>query len=159
MERKRGADAMTAEKKRMSVKAEWLGKRKFQAKGPSGYPVLMDAGPAYGGESGGNSPLELVLVGLTGCIGIGVTQLLEKMRQPLESLEIVADGIREVEVPHAITEVDLIFHVKGELSPSRIWQAVKLETERYCPVAASLTAVITPHVILNGIETPIPEEE
>jgi putative redox protein len=150
---------MTVEKKRMSVKTEWLGKLQFQAKGPSGYPVLMDAGTASGGEGAGNSPLELLLVGLTGCIGIGVTQLLEKMRQPLEGLEIVADGVREVEVPHAFTEVDLTFHVTGDVAPSRIWQAVKLESERYCPVALSLKAVIIPHVILNGNVTPAPEEE
>lgn len=147
---------MTTSKKQLQVKAKWLGKRRFQAQGPSGYPVLMDSNEQLGGEGSGNSPLELLLVGLVGCMGIGVTKLLDKTRQSLETLEIVADGIREADIPHAITEVHLTFHVKGEVAPSRIWKAVKLESEHYCPVAASLKAVIVPHVVLNGIDMPAP---
>ncbi|MFD0679641.1 MULTISPECIES: OsmC family protein [unclassified Paenibacillus] len=150
---------MTGSKKQMQVTAEWLGKRRFQAKGPSGYPVVMDSSEQFGGEGSGNSPLELVLVGLVGCIGIGVTKLLEKMRQSLESLDIVADGIREESLPHAIIEIHLTFNVKGAIAPTRIWQAVKLESEQYCPVAASLKAIIVPHVVLNGIDTPAPALE
>ncbi|MCR8633147.1 OsmC family protein [Paenibacillus radicis (ex Xue et al. 2023)] len=150
---------MTGSKMQMQVTAEWLGKRRFQAKGPSGYPVVMDSSEQFGGEDSGNSPLELILVGLVGCIGIGVTKLLEKMRQSLESLDIVADGIREESLPHAIIEIHLTFNVKGAVAPSRIWQAVKLESEQYCPVAASLKAVIVPHVVLNGIDTPAPSPE
>lgn len=144
-------------KKQMSVRTQWKGKLQFEATGPSGHPLLMDSSVALGGEGAGNSPLELILVGLTGCMGIGVTKLLEKMRQSPESIEIVADGARGEEVPHAITEVHLIFHVTGEVAPSRIWQAVKLEAEQYCPVAASLKAAIIPHVFINGSEIPEPQ--
>ncbi|MDF2682317.1 MAG: OsmC family protein [Brevibacillus sp.] len=141
-------------KKQMSVRAQWQGKLQFQAQGPSGYPVQMDSSVALGGEGAGNSPLELILVGLVGCMGIGVTKLLEKMRQSPEGIEIVADGIRDEAVPHAISEIHLAFHVSGEVAPSRIWQAVKLESEQYCPVAASLKATIVPHVFINGSEVP-----
>ncbi|QRG66990.1 OsmC family protein [Brevibacillus choshinensis] len=139
-------------KKQMNVQAQWKGKLQFEAKGPSGYPVFMDSSVALGGEGAGNSPLELILVGLVGCMGIGVTKLLEKMRQSPTAIEIVADGIRDEAVPHAITEIHLTFHVSGEVAPSRIWQAVKLESEQYCPVAASLKATIIPHVFINGNE-------
>lgn len=145
-------------RKQMSVQAQWKGKLQFEAKGPSGYPVLMDTSVALGGEGAGNSPLELILVGLVGCMGIGVTKLLEKMRQSPEAIEIVADGLRDEAVPHAISEIHLTFHVSGEVAPSRIWQAVKLESEQYCPVAASLKATIVPHVFINGSEVPEPQE-
>jgi len=150
---------MAEEQKRVGVKTKWLGKRQFEAVGPSAYPVVMDAKEEYGGEGAGNSPLELLLVGLTGCIGIGVTQLLEKMRQSLETLDIEADGLREAKLPHAITQIRLTFRVTGEVAPSRIWQAVKLECEQYCPVAKSLQAEIIPQVIVNGQVVPMPEEE
>lgn len=149
---------MAEAQKRVGVRTQWLGRRQFEAIGPSGYPVRMDAKEEYGGEGKGSSPLELLLVGLTGCIGIGVTQLLEKMRQSLESLEIEADGLREPKLPHAITQIHLTFRATGEVAPSRIWQAVKLEAEQYCPVAKSLHAEIILHVILNGEEVPMPEE-
>jgi len=145
-------------RKQMSVRGQWQGKLQFQAEGPSGYPVRMDSSVALGGEGAGNSPLELILVGLVGCIGIGVTKLLEKMRQSPEAIEITADGIRGEEIPHAISEIHLTFHVKGEVAPARLWQAVKLEAEQYCPVAASLKAAIVPHVVLNGSEVPEPQE-
>lgn len=146
-----------AAKKQMSVQAQWKGRLRFEAKGPSGFPVLMDSSAALGGEGAGNSPLELILAGLVGCMGIGVTKLLEKMRQSPEAIEIVADGLRDEAVPHAISEIHLTFHVSGEVAPSRIWQAVKLESEQYCPVAASLKAAIVPHVFINGSEVPEPQ--
>lgn len=141
-------------KKQMSVRGKWQGKLQFTAEGQSGYPVRMDASVALGGEGAGNSPLELLLVGLIGCMGIGVTRLLEKMRQSPAAIEITADGIRDEAVPQALSEIHLTFHVQGDVSPSRLWQAVKLEAEQYCPVAASLKAAIVPHVVLNGSEVP-----
>lgn len=147
---------MTA-KKRIGVTAEWLGNRQFQAKGPSGYPVMMDSSAQIGQGSKGNSPMELLVVGLVGCMGMGVTNLLEKMRQKPDTLHIEADALRSDDIPHPITEVHLTFHVTGEVAPSRIWQAIRLEKEQYCPVAASLRAEIVPHVVLNGRDTPMPE--
>jgi uncharacterized OsmC-like protein len=74
------------------------------------------------------------------------------MRQPLEALEIEADGVRADKLPHELAEVRLIFRVKGDIEPDRIWRAVQLECEQYCPVALSLTAVLIPRVVLNGVE-------
>ncbi|MEF3311502.1 OsmC family protein [Paenibacillus sp. GYB004] len=149
---------MAQAKNQIQVTAQWLGRRRFEAKGPSGYPLVMDSNAENGGDGSGNSPLELVIMGLIGCMGIGVTKLLEKMRQSLESLEITADGIRAGEIPHGVTEVHLTFDAKGEVAASRIWQAIKLEAEQYCPVAASLKAAIIPHLVLNGVETAPPAE-
>lgn len=153
---------MTTTKRTMQVTAEWLGNRRFQTKGPSGYPILLDSNVQNGGEGTGNSPLELVIIGLVGCMGMGVNKLLDKMRQTVESLNIDAEAIRSDEVPHAITEVHLTFTITGDIVPSRIWRAIRLEQEQYCPVAASLKAVIIPHVVLNGSElqpSSEPEEE
>ncbi|WP_409342814.1 OsmC family protein [Paenibacillus sp. MBLB4367] len=143
---------MTTQKKTLQVTAEWLGGKRFEAKGPSGYPVRMDSDVQNGGEGSGNSPLELVVMGLVGCMGIGVVKLLEKMRQPLDGLDVKAEAIRSDDLPHAVTEIRLTFHVKGEVSLSRLWHAIQLEQEQYCPVAASLKAVIVPLVTLNGGE-------
>lgn len=149
---------MAQAKKQIQVTAQWLGRRRFESKGPSGYPLVMDSNTENGGDGSGNSPLELVIMGLIGCMGIGVTKLLEKMRQSLEALEITADGIRADEIPHGVTEVHLTFNAKGEVAASRIWQAIKLEVDQYCPVVASLKATIIPHVVLNGVETAQPAD-
>jgi putative redox protein len=146
-----------AAKKSIDVKAEWLGEKQFRALGPSGYSVIMDSGVQSGQEPKGNSPMELLVMALVGCMGIGVTNILKKMRQELDGLHIEAEAQRSEEIPGEITEVHLTFHANGEVAPSRIWQAIKLESEQYCPVAASLQAVIIPHVVLNGSPAPMPE--
>ncbi|WP_400162613.1 OsmC family protein [Brevibacillus sp. TJ4] len=148
---------MTA-KRSIGVKAEWLGEKQFRAVGPSGYSVMMDSSAKIGEGSTGNSPMELLVVALCGCMGMGVTNILKKMRQELESLQIEADALRSDDTPGAITEVHLTFHATGAVVPSRIWQAIRLESEQYCPVAASLKAVIVPHVVLNGENVPMPEQ-
>ncbi len=136
----------------IKVDAQWLGKRRFQANGPSGYEVVMDATENYGGDRSGNSPVELLLMGLVGCIGIDVTMILDQMRQKIDELEITAEGTRGPEPPHAFTEIHLTFNVKGDVPASRVWRAVLLGEEKYCTVSASLKAAIYPHVILNGVE-------
>ncbi|MET3939893.1 putative OsmC-like protein [Paenibacillus sp. PvP094] len=53
----------------MNVTTVWKGKRAFTSEGPSGYAIGMDATAAYGGDSKGATPMELLLAGLGGCIG------------------------------------------------------------------------------------------
>lgn len=144
--------------KKLLVKAEWLGKRQFRAKGASGFDVIMDAMEASGGSStgniprstSGNSPMELLLMSVIGCMGIGVAGVLDKMRKPPKALEIEAEGTRSSEHPKRLTEIKLTFHVQGDMAPDRLWRAVQLELEKYCPVVASLNAAVIPHIVLNG---------
>ena len=60
----------------MLVKTNWTGKRRFVSKTTSGFEVAMDATETYGGDSQGVTPMELILTGVAGCIGIDVTMLL-----------------------------------------------------------------------------------
>lgn len=142
----------------INVNTKWLGKRRFQATGPSGYEVVMDATENYGGDRSGNSPVELVLMGLAGCMGIDVTMILDQMRQKIDELDIVVEGTRSDTPPHGFTEIHLTFDVKGNVPPSRIWRAILLGKEKYCTVSASLNATIQPRVLLNGEEIEQPRE-
>lgn len=134
----------------MNVRTTWKGKRQFQATGPSGYQVLMDAKEDVGGEDKGNRPMELLLMGLTGCTGIDVTMILERMRQPLDTLHIDAKGVRRDEYPQAFTEIHLTYDMTGDVQPAKAWRAITLSEQKYCSASASLHAKIVPHLILNG---------
>ena len=140
----------------IGVTAEWLGNKQFRAMGPSGYEVKMDSSAKIGQGSEGNSPTELLVMALVGCMGMGVSNIMEKMRQKPEALRIEADALRGDHSPQPITEVHLTFHVTGKVAPSRIWRAIRLELEQYCPVAASVKAKIVPRVVLNGSDAPEP---
>ncbi|MFO2549199.1 OsmC family protein [Alicyclobacillus cycloheptanicus] len=138
----------------MRVESKWNGKRHFESLGPSGHVVHMDAKVDDGGDDHGNRPMELLLMGLTGCTGIDVTMILERMRQPLESLSIAAEGVRREEYPQAFTEIRLTYTMTGDVQPAKAWRAIHLSEEKYCSASASLNAHIVPRLVLNGVEVP-----
>ena len=47
----------------------------------------MDATENYGGDGKGLTPMELILVGVAGCIGIDVTMLLGKNLEKIKKME------------------------------------------------------------------------
>jgi putative redox protein len=98
-------------------------------------------------------------MGLVGCTGIDVAMILERMRQPLDRLDIEAVGQRREEYPQAFTEIHLTYHVDGEIPPAKVWRAIRLSEEKYCSASASLNARIVPHLVLNGEEIPPIEDE
>ncbi|WP_411348524.1 OsmC family protein [Paenibacillus sp. WLX2291] len=136
----------------MNVTTVWHGGRAFESTGPSGYPVGMDATPAYGGLGKGATPMELLLAGLAGCIGIDITMILDSFLHQIEGIRIEADGTRREEMPKGFTDIDLIFHVDGEIPDYRVWRAIQMGKEKYCAVSDSLSANINYRLILNGTE-------
>lgn len=138
----------------MKVQAKWLGQRHFQAEGPSGNTVYMDASREDGGTGQGNRPMELLLMGLVGCTGIDMSIILERMRQPVKQMHIEAVGHRREERPQAFTEIHLTYYLEGDLQPAKVWRAIHLSEEKYCSASASLNAKIVPHLMLNGSEIP-----
>lgn len=138
----------------MKVTSKWLGKRHFQADGPSGNTIYMDARREEGGTGQGNRPMELLLMGVIGCTGIDIAMILERMRIPLEGLEIEAAAERREEHPKAFTEIHLTYRVKGEVPPAKAWRAIRLSEEKYCSAISSVRAKVVPHLIVNGADVP-----
>ncbi|PWW08765.1 putative redox protein [Paenibacillus cellulosilyticus] len=136
----------------MQVSTIWQGKRFFQATGPSGHTINMDATPAWGGQDKGASPVEVLLASLAGCIGIDVTMILEQFLPSIKSIEIITDGVRKEEAPKGFAAIELTFKVDGDIPDYRIWKAIQMGTEKYCSVSDSLNAVITHRLVLNGVE-------
>src|ERR1700676_192050 len=122
------------------AKATWVEKRRFEGVASSGHPIVVD-----GDKAGGNSPMELVLIGLCGCTGYDVVSILEKKREPFTSLQVRAEAERAAESPTVYTEIKLIYLVGGRVSHKAVEDAVRLSKEKYCSVSAMLdkTAKIT----------------
>ena len=141
----------------MKVMTTWSGKRVFTSVGESGYPVGVDATPAYGGEGKGATPMELILAGLAGCIGIDVTMILDNFLDKIQRMEIETDGARKEELPKGFTAIELTFRVDGDIPDYRVWKAIELGSKKYCAVSDSLKADISYKLVLNGVETAKPE--
>src|SRR5256884_7345298 len=122
------------------AKTIWIEKQRFEGIASSGHKVVVD-----GDKAAGNSPMELVLIGLCGCTGYDVASILRKKREPFSSLEVRAVAERAANPPSVYTDIRLIYRVGGNVSHKAVEDAVKLSEEKYCSVSAMLqkTAKIT----------------
>src|SRR5208282_3016635 len=122
------------------AKTIWIEKERFNGIASSGHSIVVD-----GDKAGGNSPMELVLIGLCGCTGYDVVSILQKKREPFTSLDVRAEAERAPNPPSVYTEIKLIYRVGGKVSRKAVEDAVRLSEEKYCSVSAMLekTAKIT----------------
>lgn len=122
------------------AKAVWTDNHRFVAESDSSHALVVD-----GDKKTGNSPMELVLIGLCGCTGYDVASILQKKREPFTSLEVRAEAERSEQPPMVYTAIKLVYNVGGKVSRKAVEDAVRLSKEKYCSVSAMLekTAKIT----------------
>jgi putative redox protein len=125
------------------AKTTWIEKQRFDGIASSGHPIVID-----GDKASGNSPMELLLIGLCGCTGYDVVSILQKKREPFTTLEVRAQAERAADPPSVYTEIKLTYRVGGKVSRKAVQDAVRLSKEKYCSVSAMLgkTAKITTEI-------------
>lgn len=119
-----------------NARATWIEKQRFEGIADSGQAIVVD-----GDKAAGNSPMELVLIGLCGCTGYDVVSILKKKREPFTSLEVRAQAERAADPPSVYTEIKLIYRVGGKVSCKAVEDAVRLSKEKYCSVSAMLAKI------------------
>jgi putative redox protein len=123
----------------MNATVRWTSGMQFTGAGAAGTTTTMDARPEHGGQGTGPSPMETVLLALAGCTGMDVVSILQKMRVPLEGLEIRVTAERAEEHPKVFTRIALEYIVTGaDLRPDQVTRAVELSQTQYCSVSAML---------------------
>jgi putative redox protein len=126
--------------------AVWTDHHRFVAQSDSSHAIVVD-----GDHTTGNTPMELVLIGLCGCTGYDVASILQKKREPFTSLEVRAEAERTEQPPKVYTAIKLVYKVGGKVSRKAVEDAVRLSEEKYCSVSAMLqkTAKITTEIELH----------
>lgn len=104
------------------------------------------------GLDDGPSPMEAVLMAAGGCTGVDLVSTLEKMRQPLESLEIAVSGQRREEHPRYYEKIVIKYILKGKLDAEKVERAIELSLDKYCSVTNALEpkAKITYEYTISG---------
>jgi putative redox protein len=135
-----------------TMKGVWAGGMKFVHQSASGHEVVTDAAGPTGNDTTAASPMELLILGLIGCTGLDVASILERMRQPLEGLEVSAECERADSHPKIYTKIHLTYIFKGDLDEAKVKRAIELSETTYCSVSAMLgkAAVITSHYVIEG---------
>ncbi|MBB5634244.1 putative redox protein [Pedobacter cryoconitis] len=108
----------------------------FEAGNSGGNTVELDANPKIGGEGKGFRPMEMLLVGLGGCSGIDVVNVLTKQKEPLDDIKIKINATRkDEEMPPIFDVIDIHFNLYGKLNEQKVERALALTFEKYCSVS------------------------
>jgi len=112
------------------------GKFNFEAENTSGFTVELDAKKEIGGEGKGFRPMEMLLIGLGGCSGIDMVNVLTKQKEPLEDIKIAIKATRkDEEMPPIFDVIDIHFNLYGELNAQKVERALNMTFDKYCSVS------------------------
>ena len=91
-----------------------------------------------GDSTAGPSPVQLLVIGLAGCMAIDVVDIIRKGRHPVAAFRVTVAAKRMPEPPRRLVSVDLQFHVHGSVPRAVVERAVALSRDKYCSVWHSL---------------------
>ena len=113
----------------------------FEATDANGHTVRMDTSPESGGHNFGVRPMQMLLMGVAGCSAIDVISILKKQRQEVRDYKMVVNGEREAgKEPSLWKEIDIEFHIYGNVDEDKAIRAAELSMDKYCSVSATLKA-------------------
>ena len=121
------------------IEAEWRGGGTFIGHNATGGTVQMGTLD----DRPGVSPMELILVGLAGCTGVDIVDILAKKRQHLEALKVMVRGKKAEDFPKIYKEIEITYLIWGEgIDLKAVERAIQLSEEKYCSVSAMLRATV-----------------
>jgi len=112
------------------------GKFNFEAENENGFTVELDAKAAIGGDGKGFRPMEMLLIGLGGCSGIDMVNVLSKQKEPLADIKIAINASRkDEEMPPIFDVINIHFNLFGDLNASKVERALEMTFNKYCSVS------------------------
>lgn len=125
------------------AKVVWKGKMSFEGSSAAGFTLPIGTSPESGGDNDGFRPMELLLIGLSGCTALDVISILEKKRQDVTGLEVrVVEAERAADHPKVYTHIVLEYVVTGNhVERAAVERAVELSATKYCSAQGMLGKV------------------
>lgn len=112
----------------------------FVAEAGSGHSVMLDAAEHGGGHDEGFRPMEMLLVGLSGCTGMDVISILRKKHQDVTAYEVRVRGERAEDHPMVFTDVTVEHIITGHnVSEEAVARAIELSETKYCGAGATIS--------------------
>lgn len=124
----------------------WKGGLCFEGKTECGHRVLMDSSVKPYGQDKGPAPMETVILGLGGCMGMDVVSILKKRKVDLEDFQISINSQQKEKHPKVFSKIEIEYTIKGKrIKEEDVALAINLSKDKYCPVSKMLeeTAEIT----------------
>lgn len=119
---------MTAE----TVTLNWVRQRQFLMRDHNGFPIVMD-------QPNGVNAADLLPLSLIGCSSYDVIAILEKQRQDVKDLKVIAESIRDPNPPWRFRKIHVHYQVIGcGLEKEKVAGAIELAEQKYCSIFATL---------------------
>lgn len=123
----------------MKATVQWIDDVMFRAESGTGHTVTLDGPESEGGKNRGIRPMELMLMGMGGCMSFDVMKILRKSRQPVEDCVARIEAKRADAVPGVFTDIHIQFVVRGAgVRESQVKRAIELSAEKYCSASIML---------------------
>ena len=105
-----------------------------------GHTTTIDADPDFGGKDSGPKPKPLILLSLSGCTGMDVISLINKMRVEYADFQVTVDAELTDEHPKYYHKIHLTYSLKTKSEyHEKVKKAVSLSQDRYCGVSYMLS--------------------
>lgn len=115
----------------------WREGMTFDATTTTGHQLVLDSAPPEGDDRG-PKPIELLLTAFAGCTAMDVLSILRKKREPVQELIVDVAGMRATTHPMIYTDIEVVYRVRGNVSPFALRHAIELSETKYCGVHAML---------------------
>jgi putative redox protein len=126
----------------MDINMNWKGGLIFEGSGSSGFIVQMDSDKSVGGTDSAARPMELIALGLAGCMAMDIISILKKKQQEVTEFKIHAHLDRSVEHPKVFTSAMIEFLLSGrDITQEELVRSIDLSATKYCPGYAMLSKI------------------
>lgn len=126
----------------MKIETVWQSEKQFIATDDIGHSVTIDAQESNGGKNTGQTPAELLVSALGGCMGISIMTSLENYDEGVEELRIELEGVKSDQIPKRVEKIKLTVHIKTDIKQKVVDRVVKLAHNKYCTISNSINAEI-----------------
>lgn len=122
--------------KRVTLK--WIDNLRFVVTDDNKHSLVLDAKAEVGGTETGFQPINMILIGLGGCMAFDIVSILQKKRAELKEMVVIVEGERAEEHPKRYTTIKVKIKVNQEIKEEDLQRAFELSRDKYCSVAATL---------------------
>lgn len=96
----------------------------------------------FSGNKEAVSPMEALLMSAAACSSIDIENLLGKMRQDLDRIEVEVEGHRVDDVPAVFQKMHIHYIIYGDVKEDKAEKAITMSVEKYCSVSIMLQAAV-----------------
>jgi len=129
----------------------WFGGKQFVGTDSSKHSMVMSSQDEENGT--GMRPLDVLLVALAGCTGMGVSDILIRKRLDLQDLVLNITGEQDDDPPRAFNSIHVEYVLTGiDIPEKAVQDAIDLSLGKYCSVSATVEGkaeITTSYKIIN----------